>query len=94
MCRRFWLAVFVTSAALMAADAKAGSPLIISVVANSDYAGNACQTDGIVTLCGRYAYYPYVVESYEPLGVYRPPQQPRMYVIAPNAKIISLQQAR
>jgi len=94
MCRGFSLALFVMSAALIAADAKAGSPLVIPVATNWDSAGKACHTDGVLALCGRYSSYPYVIESYEPLGVNRPQQQPRMYVIAPNAKIISLEQPR
>lgn len=89
MCKRYWLSALLMSVVLTATDAKAGSARIISVLSNPIW--NICQSASPVCMYGGHGYGLYIAEGYEPLGVYRSPQEPRMYVIAPSAKIISVE---
>lgn len=86
---RYWLSALLMCAVLMATDAKAGSARIISVLSYPIW--NMCRSASPACMYGSQGYGVYVAEGYEPLGVYRSPQEPRMYVIAPSAKIISVE---
>jgi len=58
-----------------------------------DPAWKVCQLDrreGDQRRCGAYSYHPYGANGYRPYGTYADGRGAQIYMIAPNAKIISI----